>query len=112
MILICCSFLLATNVLAYSQENQNEFIKQTAGGTGLSKAEFTGVVAGIVNVVLGIVGAIFVALIIYGGTSWIIAAGSPDKIGKAKKIIIYAIIGLIVVASAYVISYFISTSIG
>lgn len=53
--------------------------------------------------VLGIVGAIAVLFIIYGGFRYITAQGNSQQMDTAKNIIIKAIIGLVVVVVAYVI---------
>ena len=47
---------------------------------------------------------LFFLLIIYGGILWMTAAGSDQKIEKAKKIIISSTIGIVVVFTAYLIT--------
>jgi len=69
----------------------------------------------IINVALSVVGALFLALMLYGGFLWMTAAGDGGKVDKAKEIIRAAIIGIIIVVSAYVITYFVvqlATGIG
>ena len=48
---------------------------------------------------------------LYGGYVWMMAKGAEDEVTKAKNIIRGALIGLIVVMSAYAISYFVTTSL-
>ena len=50
-----------------------------------------------------IVGAVSVVMLIYGGLRYITSGGATEKVGDAKKTIIYAIVGLVVVALAQVI---------
>ncbi len=52
---------------------------------------------------LGIVGGLAVLFIIIGGVRYIISAGNPDQAGAAKKTILYAIIGIIVVVFSYAV---------
>jgi putative flippase GtrA len=112
ILLVFGSFLFSVpNSFAYTQKDQTTFTQQTAAGTGLSQAEFAGIVAMVINIALGITGAIFVSLIVYGGVEWITSGGNPDKVGKAKKIIKFAVIGLIITAGAYTIAYFISSAL-
>lgn len=40
------------------------------------------------------------------------AAGNEEQVGKAKKLLTAAIIGLIIVLSAYAISYFVISKLG
>jgi len=57
----------------------------------------------IINYVLGFLGLIAVAMIIYGGVSYVTAAGDQTKVDNAKKVIMYAIIGLVIVILSYAI---------
>jgi hypothetical protein len=50
-----------------------------------------------------IVGAISILMIIYGGFRYITSGGDSGKVGNAKNTLIYAIIGLIIVALAQLI---------
>lgn len=60
----------------------------------------------IVSLVNGLLFFLFIitllALII-GGFSWVLAMGNEEKIGKAKKTILYAIIGMLIIMSSYAI---------
>lgn len=58
----------------------------------------------IIQVALSFLGVIFLMLTIYGGFLWMTAAGNEEQVGKAKKILTGAIIGLIIVVGAYAIS--------
>ena len=64
-------------------------------------------VAQIIQVVLSILGVVLIVLIIYAGFLWMTAAGNEDKISKAKKTIVAAVIGLAIVLSAYLITAFV-----
>jgi len=68
-------------------------------------------VGGIINVVLGFLGIIFLILIIYAGFLWMTAAGNDDAVGRAKKILINSTIGLVIVIAAFAISSFIFNAI-
>ena len=66
------------------------------------------VIGDILNGVFGILGTIFLLLIIYGGTLWMTAAGNEEQVTKAKKILSSATIGLFIVVLSYVISLFVA----
>lgn len=55
----------------------------------------------IVRISLGLLGVIFIALIIYSGFDWMTAAGDESKVTKAKETIKRAVIGLIIVVSSF-----------
>lgn len=64
------------------------------------------VVVGIViRGLLALLGVLFFLLIIYGGFLWMTAQGNEEQVGKAKRIILSASIGLAVVLAAYLISF-------
>jgi hypothetical protein len=54
-----------------------------------------------------IVGAVSIIMIIYGGFKYITSAGNDSNVGAAKNTILYALIGLIIVALAQVIVRFV-----
>ena len=54
-----------------------------------------------------IVGAVSVIMIIYGGFRYITSGGDSGRVGNAKNTLIYAIIGLIIVALAQLIVHFV-----
>ncbi len=64
-------------------------------------------VGGIINVFLGILGVVFLALTVYAGYLWLTAGGSEEKVKKAKSIMVNSIIGLIIVVFAYAITAFV-----
>jgi len=61
----------------------------------------------IVNAIFGLLGVIFVILILMAGYNWMIAAGDEAKVTKAKDTIRRAIIGLIITVSAFAIYNFV-----
>ena len=66
----------------------------------------------IIKTVLGIVGALALAMFVFGGFTWLTSAGSPDKIKKGKDILMWAVIGLIVIFTSYTLVDFILTAFG
>lgn len=59
----------------------------------------------------GILGLIFLILIIYGGLLWMMGGGNPDTVRKAKRILGSALIGLIIIMLAYGFTVFVFESI-
>ena len=60
----------------------------------------------VVNILTIVVGFTAVVMIIVGGFKYITATGDSGKLSSAKSTIIYAIIGLVIVAMAQVIVHF------
>ena len=61
----------------------------------------------IINAVLSIVGSIALAMFIYGGFTWMTAAGGAEKVQKGKDILIWAAIGLVVIFASYALVNFV-----
>lgn len=62
--------------------------------------------------ILGIVGSLALLMFIYGGFMFLISAGSSEKIGKAKTILVAAVVGLAIVFGSYLIIKFVLSTIG
>jgi uncharacterized membrane protein len=65
----------------------------------------------VVNLFSLIVGIVAVIMIIYGGFRYITSGGESGAVGNAKNTLIYAIVGLIIVALAQLIVHFILNAI-
>jgi hypothetical protein len=66
-------------------------------------------IAAIVNVLSVIVGIVAVIMIIWGGFNFITSGGDSGKVGTARSTIIYALIGLIIVAlSQFIVRFVLS----
>lgn len=63
--------------------------------------------ADVVNIFSIIVGIVAVIMIIYGGFRYITSGGDSGNVGNAKNTLIYAIVGLIIVALAQLIVHFV-----
>ncbi|MFZ4648532.1 MAG: hypothetical protein ACOYMB_02730 [Patescibacteria group bacterium] len=60
----------------------------------------------IAGIILQVVGILTFVMFIYGGFMFLISAGNPQTVTTAKKIIIAAIIGLIIVFTSYTLIQF------
>ncbi len=90
-----------------------------AGDYGLSEAKgnlpdgvsIPVLIGRVLKSVLGFTGTIFFILVVFAGLMWMTAAGSEDRIKKAKQILVAAVIGLIIVLSAYAITKFVGETL-
>ena len=53
--------------------------------------------------ILGITGSIALLFFVYGGITWMTARGQAEQIDRGRKILVWAVIGLIVIFSSYAI---------
>lgn len=66
-------------------------------------ASFSGLVTSVVNVVLYVAGAAAVLYMVYSGFQYVTAGGDDDKAATARKGLINAIIGIVIVMAVYFI---------
>lgn len=66
----------------------------------------------IINIAIGVIGAIFVILFIVGGVQYLTSAGNEEASTKAKKLLVDAVIGLVIVIVSWSASEWIFDYIG
>lgn len=74
-------------------------VKTDLGCIPSSPGGFAGTLYGIG---LGMIGAVALLFIVYGGYLILTSQGNPDQLNKGKSYIIYSIIGLILAVSGFV----------
>ncbi len=66
------------------------------------------IIGNTINIFLGLFGMLFLSLMIYGGYRWMNARGNESELDSAKAIIRSAIIGFVIVMTAYAVSTFVA----
>jgi len=111
IIVLVGAIAVITGVLFFiraSNAQQADLGLQAVSSTiGLPTTDIRVIVANIIRIALGLLGIIAVVLIIYAGFTWMTAGGNEEKIASAKKILINAVIGLIIILSSYALTSFI-----
>lgn len=113
-------FFIVAGATVHAANSSDPFGLKGAAGigqyqqTGISTAELVGgnsIIATIIFNILGMVGVIFLILMIWGGVMWMTSGGNEQRVGRAKTILSTATIGLIIVMTAYSVTYFITDSL-
>jgi cytochrome bd-type quinol oxidase subunit 2 len=91
------------------QLNQGTCLSTTDTSCAATDAEGTvnSLIEDVINIFSLVVGVVSVIMIIIGGFQYITSAGDSNKVGTAKNTILYAIIGLVIVALAQFIVRFV-----
>jgi uncharacterized membrane protein YjfL (UPF0719 family) len=66
----------------------------------------------IINSLFGIIGSLALVMFVYGGLLWMTSSGSAEQVKKGKDIFIWAVVGLVVVFSAYSLVRFVIQGVG
>jgi hypothetical protein len=69
--------------------------------------EFPRIVGLVIGAFAQLLGVIYLGLIVYAGSRWMMAHGNDDEVVKAKTIIRNATVGMILFVGAYAIVYFV-----
>lgn len=106
---ICTAALVDTGQTG-GMKNQSGLFADKAGFS--VNTSVGSIVATVIQVFLGLLGIIFIILILIAGYNWMTAAGDEEKVRKAKETLSRAIIGLIIIIAAYSITYFVFNNLG
>ncbi len=61
---------------------------------------------------MGLIGGLALIALLYGGVQFTLSEGDPSKAKAAKNTILYAVVGIVLAASAYMIVWFITHNVG
>lgn len=103
-------FIFQPVLVSATISDQLQHIGKNAGYFDRSVPEEESIViaiAKLINIILSFLGVIFVILLIYSGFMWMTAGGNEAQVEKAKKIMIRAIIGVIIVLVSFVATWFV-----
>lgn len=97
------------NLLAESSIKLNENL-----GSFQAASSFTvqGIVSGFISLVLVVAGLVFFFILVIGGIHWILSGGDKAKTEAARNQITAALVGLVIVFSAWAIINLIYTFFG
>lgn len=113
LLFFCFTLLLAQPVAAQTLNADTTGLNATAAASGYqdSGTSLPQLVGILIDILVGISGVLVFLLFVYGGVIWMTAQGDPAKVGKAQSILSAAVIGLLIVLSAYAITNFVVTEL-
>jgi hypothetical protein len=92
---------------AWDSQVGMEEVGEQYGQNSQHPTSLVSIIVKIINYSMGILGVLFLGLIVMSGFQWMTAGGNEDSIEKAKSRMKNAIIGLVIVLMSWTISYFI-----
>lgn len=110
---VSVSIFLFVTIPALAQNSAAEQIQEglkatgEESGAGYSTIPIEELIGQLIQVILGIVGVLFLVLTVYAGFLWMTAAGEGKRVQTAKDILRNSLIGLVVIIAAYALTTFI-----
>jgi len=122
MVLLTANFVfsLAAPALGAAEDSdvlwggstEKQYIKDNSGLPASDNAsDPRRVAAQVIKIVLGFLGILSVIIILYAGFKWMTAGGNEEGVGEAKKMLVAALIGLVIILSAYALANFVINNI-
>ena len=116
-LILVASFHFGHAVMAQGLEGGGSGLQ--IAGTGdvaisgdIDKRPLGDVILAMVNYFIGFLGFVAVVVFVYAGVLWVLSGGNDEQITKAKKIMTYAAMGLLIVILSFSIVQFITGSAG
>lgn len=81
----------------------SEGIPSVALPNPLGTMNLRAIIGNIINMLIGVAGSIALLMFVYGGMLWLTSAGNAEKIKKGQAIILWSVLGMVVMFSAYII---------
>ncbi|MBU1421084.1 pilin [Patescibacteria group bacterium] len=104
----------STNAATSTIWDQQEVLKEignsafdASAGEPATTGTIAAVIAKVIKIALGLLGVIFVVLLVISGFKYMTAGGNEEQITKSLDTIKHAVIGLIIVIMSYAITYFV-----
>lgn len=110
-LLLSLSALIVPSAFVHAADSTTDSLTTVGDATGLGNEDPKIIIGNIISYALGFIGVILVVTIVYGGFVWMTAAGNPERVDKAKKILINAVVGLIIILMSWGIATFVITSL-
>jgi type IV secretion system pilin len=101
------SALAATQVqLAFAQVSKPN-VNNPVGGSNLGQ-----ILADVIDALLLFAGAVAVLFLIIGGFRYVVSTGNAEQVDAARKTILYAVLGLIIIFVAFVLTRLVQQYLG
>lgn len=93
--------LLTANAAAATSATINDYGGDYVNDLNLGDASPEDIAVSVINWILGILALIAVVMILIGGFKWMTAGGNEEKVEGAKKLLIAALIGLVIILASW-----------
>ena len=106
-LIIAPNLVSATNILERGHEGAQGLATKVGLNDSGDETNIYIIIGDWINTILGLLGVVFLVLLIYAGFMYATAGGNADQVKKARGGIINAVIGMLIVAIAYTVTNFV-----
>jgi hypothetical protein len=107
MVSLVFSMLFMPLMAVQAETDPMEQLEAVGSASGLPEQDLPELVARIIQWVIGIIGVVLVALFVYGGVVYATSIGNEERVETGKKVMLYAIIGVLIIAIAFAVSSYV-----
>ncbi|MBU2524777.1 pilin [Patescibacteria group bacterium] len=100
MVVAVAAAALVPSVLAQGFISPQDNPAAVAGATG-AQGNIRNLIQTMLSFLLGFLGLVAVIMIIYGGILYVTAGGNEENATKGKKILMYAVVGIVIIFISY-----------
>ena len=68
-----------------------------------SGTDVSSIISIVIKSALGIIGALTLLMLVWGGFQWLTSAGNPEKVKMGTQTMVWAIIGVVLVFASYIL---------
>ena len=124
LLIVCSIFVIAIVCGSFSAEagilndtsiraisDHSDAAGESAGFDFTDEKSLGEIMGTVIKVFIMLLGIVFVFLLVLEGYKWMMARGEEEKVREARDGIMRAVIGIIIVISAYAITYFVFTNL-
>lgn len=90
----------------------NAQVKLTTPSSVRNFSDVGGIITKFFNITIGVSAIIFVALLLFGGVQYLLSLGVEDAVTKARKLMLNALIGLVIVVTSWGIGNYVLRLLG
>lgn len=99
-LVLTISVLFSEHTLAASLIDSTDNPDIISGATG-GESSIKELVKTMLNFALSFLGFVATVMVIYGGILYVTSAGNDENVGKAKKILLYAVVGIVIILLSF-----------
>src|SRR3989338_7967445 len=97
--------------LAFAETLPETGLSEFAAQAGFGGSDVRLIIARLIRTVLSLTGIVLIIMLVYGGFLWMLSGGVQEKITKARGMIFNAVIGLVIILSAFAVTQFVIVSL-